>query len=73
MLFHFYPLSFISANNVATLTCNGIAVVNAKVFFDSVLPTVQKSTFTNFKIAKDFRLTLCAPNRQHSYYRCNLM
>jgi hypothetical protein len=65
MLFHFYPLSFINTNNVAALTRNVVASMDAEVFFDPVFPSVQESSFANFKIAKDFSLTLCTPDRQH--------
>jgi hypothetical protein len=66
MLFHFYPLAFISADSIATLACDSVARMNAEVFFDPILPTVQNSSFTDFMIPKDFRLTLGAPDRQHT-------
>ncbi|KPJ72689.1 hypothetical protein AMJ52_05540 [candidate division TA06 bacterium DG_78] len=50
MLFHFYPLFFINTYNIAALTRNVVANMDAEVFFYFVLPAVQDSPFANLNI-----------------------
>jgi hypothetical protein len=66
MLFHLNPFTLIYSYDIAAFTFDFIAVMNTMIFCDSVFPTVQDSSFADFMIPKDFRLTLGTSDRQHT-------